>query len=163
MTLVRLSDYWRHMAHHVRDEQGDLIRYQMPIGGVDLAAMLDRPPFRKLAGRRAMAAGRGRRDSQRPDAVLARQQLALLAWQMRVTQGLTIREIAGQLGRSPSLVGRWLRGIPAVGGYALDSLERSTAALLNRYGRGTDPLSATHSQDPGSLVYPGTAGTVEGG
>jgi len=43
---------------------------------------------------------------------------------------MTIREIARVVERSPSLVGRWLVGIPACGGSSLDRLERDVGRLV---------------------------------
>jgi DNA-directed RNA polymerase specialized sigma24 family protein len=109
-------DYVRHTAHQVRDEHGRLTGWVMPRGGVTVEVMLDRPPFRRLAGQRATLAGRGRRRSQTLEAITDRRIMAADVWRMRVTEGMTIREIAAVVGRSPSLVGRWLVGVPPTGG-----------------------------------------------
>lgn len=116
------NDHWAHTAHHIRDQHDRLIAYQMPYGGTDPAVLLARPPFRRLAGRRATAAGRGHRRSQSLEAITDRRLLVAKAWRLRTTQGMSIREIARQVGRSRSLVGRWLRGIPAAGGHSLAAL-----------------------------------------
>jgi len=73
------NDYWAHLAHHRRSERDVLVAYEMPRGGVTLAALLDRPPFRRLAGRRATLSGRGRRRSQTPEAIAARRGLVYQA------------------------------------------------------------------------------------
>lgn len=124
------SDYWAHTAHRLRDSRGRVVGYRMPRGGAGIDALYDRPPFKRLAGKRAVLAGRGRRASQSPEAIQARAELQLVAWRLRVTQGLTIRRIAAEVGRSPSLVGRWLRGIPPVGGAALDRLVADVERLI---------------------------------
>jgi hypothetical protein len=129
------DDYLAHVAHRIRDIHGRVVGYRMPAGGVSIDALMDRPPFRRLAGKRAVLAGRGRRRSQSPEAMVARADLVLTAWRLRTTEGLSIRQIARVVDRPPSLVGRWLVGIPACGGYALDSLFRSIAVLTTQVQR----------------------------
>lgn len=127
------NEHWGHTAHHVRDDRDRLVAYRMPAGGVSVEALLARPPFRRLAGRRATCAGRGHRASQSLEAISDRRELVLTAWRLRVTQGRSIREIAALVGRSRSLVGRWLRGIPAAGGVPpawLAAMEADVARLV---------------------------------
>lgn len=130
-----VDDYWAHTAHRIRDASGRVVGYRMPRAGAGLDALLDRPPFRRLAGKRAVLAGRGRRASQSPAAIQARAELIIRAWELRVTHGLTIRAIALEVGRSPSLVGRWLIGIPRMGGGSLDVLARRTGRVAENATR----------------------------
>jgi hypothetical protein len=134
------NDYWAHVAHHRRNERDVLVAYEFPRGGIGLDALLDRPPFRRLAGRRATLSGRGRRRSQTPEAIAARKALVLKAWALRTRCGWSIREIAREVDRSPSLVGRWMLGIPAAGGNTLDALERDVAHLAAQVDRAGGPV-----------------------
>src|SRR5262245_22222516 len=133
------ADYLQHTAHVLRDRRGNVTGWRMPQGGAGVEALFDRPPFRRLAGKYATLSGRGRRASQSEEATAVREQLILRAWELRVTQGLTIREIAERVGRSPSLVGRWLRGIPAVGGGSLDLVAKQVGRLVEESKRAKAP------------------------
>jgi hypothetical protein len=70
-----------------------------------------RPPIGPaLLGRRSSSAGRGHRETHTSAARAARFALCWRAFELR-RSGATIRAVAGALGISRSLAGRWLRGV----------------------------------------------------
>jgi hypothetical protein len=125
------------IARPTYDQHGHITGHQPPASGI--YAALTRPPLGPpLAGRRATAGGRGNRRSQTDEAKSARFALAWQAWHMRVIEGASLREIAAAVGRSPSTVGRWLWGVPAVGGATSARL----AADVERLAADVDALVA---------------------
>lgn len=114
MKRTLTADYVRRIGRPIRDGSGRITGYQMPGG---LYGVFEHPPLgRALAGRRATAGGRGHRASASEQAHAERVALCHRAWLLRIRDGLTIREIAAVVGRSPAVVHRWLYAVPACGG-----------------------------------------------
>jgi hypothetical protein len=135
MTITN-RDYLGRIAYPIRDRNGALTGWRFPRCGAYTEAILDRPPLgRAFAGRRATTSGRGHRASASAPARDERVRLAAEAFRLRTQHGLSIRQIATRVGRSPALVGRWLRGIPACGGDANGALLRAVAVLTAQVER----------------------------
>ncbi|UAC01388.1 helix-turn-helix domain-containing protein [Dactylosporangium vinaceum] len=102
------------MSRAVYDAAGRVVAYEE--AGVGLDAPWRRPPLGPpLLGRRSSAGGRGNRASANGGAHADRARLAAYAVELRLA-GATYRQIADAVGRSVSVVHRWLGRMPRVGG-----------------------------------------------
>ena len=81
-------------------------------GGVNV--FIRRVQYPPDKGSRSTQGGRGHRKSQSKAAKEARRQAAWKAWDMRVLDGRSIRDIAVELGVAKTTVGEWLKGVPRV-------------------------------------------------
>jgi DNA-directed RNA polymerase specialized sigma24 family protein len=106
------ADWYRRTSRLVRDPVHGVVR-QRDVAGVD--DFFRRPPVGPArCGRRSTAGGRDHRASAQGR--VRRWALACEAFQLRTLQGMSIREIAERLDVGHTTVGKWLFGVPRMGG-----------------------------------------------